>query len=108
MGSIDHRDINRSRSASGPYLGISMKLNQLFKGFGLQKRIPRKKIEARQNLLNKLREQETGNGEQVMKNSLSSVKNNPVETLVERIKATNNSREIKKSLLQRLTTVKGR
>ncbi|WP_414621401.1 hypothetical protein [Calothrix sp. CCY 0018] len=57
FGDIDDRDFDGSRSASGPYLGVTMKLNQLFSGFGLQKRVPRQKIEARQALLNKLRVQ---------------------------------------------------
>ena len=60
FGEIDDRDFDGSRSASGPYLGVTMKLNQLFSGFGLQKKVPRKRIEARQNLLNKIKEG-TGN-----------------------------------------------
>ena len=80
-----------------------MKLNQLFRGFGLQKRTPRKKIEARQNLLNQLRERGTEN-----ENILSEAKKNPLENLVETIKTGNKSEELKKSLLQRLTTGKRR
>jgi hypothetical protein len=61
FGEIDDRDFDGSRSASGPYLGVTMKLNELFSGFGMQKRVPRQKIEQRQILLNKLKKG-TGNG----------------------------------------------
>jgi hypothetical protein len=61
FGEIDDRDFDGSRSASGPYLGVTMKLNELFSGFGMQKRVPRKEIEQRQILLNKLKKG-TGNG----------------------------------------------
>ncbi len=62
FGEIDDRDFDGSRSASGPYLGVTMKLNELFSGFGLQKKVPRQKIEARQSLLNQLKdEKKTGN-----------------------------------------------
>ncbi len=40
-GSINNdRDFSGSRSAGGPYLGVTFKLNELFDGFGLQKVSP--------------------------------------------------------------------
>ncbi|MBV6628221.1 MAG: hypothetical protein KI793_35765, partial [Rivularia sp. (in: Bacteria)] len=118
FGEIDDRDFDGSRSASGPYLGVTMKLNQLFSGFGLQKRIPRKKIEARQNLLNNLKKG-TGNtqpisleGNQQKKRSLEKdvldASKNPLESLAERIKQTNKAEKVEKTLLQRLMTGQGR
>jgi hypothetical protein len=41
FGKVDDRDFNGTRSAGGPYLGLTFKLNELFEGFGLQKAIPR-------------------------------------------------------------------
>jgi hypothetical protein len=55
FGEIDDRDFDGSRSASGPYLGLTVKLNELFNGFGLQKTVPRQEIEQRQSLIDKLR-----------------------------------------------------
>ncbi|MBE9216007.1 hypothetical protein IQ247_25655 [Plectonema cf. radiosum LEGE 06105] len=55
FGEIDDRDFDGSRSASGPYLGLTVKLNELFNGFGLQKRVPRQEIEQRQFLINQLK-----------------------------------------------------
>ena len=101
FGDIDDRDFDGSRSAGGAYLGVTMKLNHLFSGFGLQKRVPRRKIEARQNLLNKIKKG-TGNGEQGTENL------NPLETLAERIKQANKAEKVEKTLLQRLTTGQGR
>jgi hypothetical protein len=40
FGNISDRDFDGSRSASGPYLGITVKVNELFSGFGLQKVTP--------------------------------------------------------------------
>ena len=125
FGDIDDRDFDGSRSASGPYLGVTMKLNQLFSGFGLQKRVPRKKIEARQNLLNQLKKG-TGNGEQrkvqsgdipkssnfsreeTVKLNVSDIKKNPLGTLADKIKKVNKAKKVEKTLLQRLMTGKGR
>jgi hypothetical protein len=40
-GSVNNdRDFSGSRSAGGPYLGVTFKLNELFDGFGLQKVAP--------------------------------------------------------------------
>ncbi|WP_341526062.1 TonB-dependent receptor [Nostoc sp. UHCC 0302] len=41
FGQVDDRDFSGTRSAGGPYLGITVKLNELFEGFGQQKPVPR-------------------------------------------------------------------
>ncbi|MEL6163578.1 MAG: hypothetical protein AAFR37_07385, partial [Cyanobacteria bacterium J06628_3] len=108
LGDIDDRDFDGSRSASGPYLGVTMKLNQLFSGFGLQKRVPREKIEQRQTLLNKLKKGTENSERKTRELDVSDIKKNPLGTLAERIKKANKAKKVEKSLLQRLTTVKGR
>ncbi|MEA5516509.1 invasin domain 3-containing protein [Nodularia sp. UHCC 0506] len=40
FGKVDDPDFSGSRSAGGPYLGLTLKLNELFDGFGLQKPTP--------------------------------------------------------------------
>ena len=40
FGNVDDRSFGGSRSASGPYVGLTVKLNELFDGFGLQKTVP--------------------------------------------------------------------
>ncbi|MEO1184158.1 MAG: hypothetical protein AAFX46_05325, partial [Cyanobacteria bacterium J06636_27] len=92
----------------GPYLGVTMKLNQLFSGFGLQKRVPREKIEQRQTLLNKLKKGTENSERKTRELDVSDIKKNPLGTLAERIKKANKAKKVEKSLLQRLTTVKGR
>ncbi len=37
FGRVNDRDFDGTRSAGGPYLGLTIKLNELFSGFGLQK-----------------------------------------------------------------------
>ncbi|MBD2471623.1 TonB-dependent receptor [Nostoc sp. FACHB-145] len=37
FGNVDDRDFSGTRSAGGPYLGLTLKLNELFDGFGQQK-----------------------------------------------------------------------
>ncbi|MGF1676734.1 MAG: hypothetical protein ACFCUV_24105 [Rivularia sp. (in: cyanobacteria)] len=86
FGEIDDRDFDGSRSASGPYLGLTVKLNELFNGFGLQKRVPRQEIEQRQTLINQLKDKK------------------PTATSLERIKKANKSQKDEKTLLQRLMT----
>ncbi|AUS99885.1 hypothetical protein CLI64_05490 [Nostoc sp. CENA543] len=39
FGKVDDRDFSGTRSAGGAYLGLTLKLNELFDGFGLQKPI---------------------------------------------------------------------
>ena len=57
LGDIDDRDFSGSRSAGGPYVGVSMKLNELFDGFGLQKVTPRQQEESEVvPLVNKLKQ----------------------------------------------------
>ncbi|MEA5619596.1 TonB-dependent receptor, partial [Cronbergia sp. UHCC 0137] len=40
FGNVDDRDFSGSRSAGGAYLGLNVKLNELFEGFGQQKVTP--------------------------------------------------------------------
>lgn len=40
FGDVSDRDFSGSRSAGGAYLGLTVKLNELFDGFGLQKPVP--------------------------------------------------------------------
>jgi hypothetical protein len=40
FGKVSDRDFDGTRSASGPYFGVTMKLNELFNGFGLQRATP--------------------------------------------------------------------
>lgn len=40
FGRVNDRDFSGTRSASGPYIGLTLKVNELFNGFGLQKVSP--------------------------------------------------------------------
>lgn len=40
FGRVRDRDFNGSRAASGPYVGVTLKLNELFDGFGRQEPTP--------------------------------------------------------------------
>ncbi|HYX12762.1 MAG TPA: TonB-dependent receptor [Nostoc sp.] len=42
FGNVDDRDFSGTRSAGGAYLGVTLKLNELFEGFGQQKPVPGK------------------------------------------------------------------
>lgn len=46
FGKVDDRDFSGTRSAGGAYLGLTVKLNELFNGFGLQKRPPAQQKES--------------------------------------------------------------
>ncbi|MEM7553217.1 MAG: hypothetical protein AAF378_03810 [Cyanobacteria bacterium P01_A01_bin.84] len=46
FGSVDDRDFSGYRSRGGLYLNVSLKLNELFGGFGLQKPVPRQQQES--------------------------------------------------------------
>ncbi|MBF2062814.1 MAG: TonB-dependent receptor [Calothrix sp. C42_A2020_038] len=46
FGKVDDRDFSGTRSAGGAYLGLTVKLNELFNGFGLQKRPPTQQKES--------------------------------------------------------------
>jgi hypothetical protein len=41
FGKVSDRDFDGARSASGPYVGVTIKLNELFNGFGLQRSLPK-------------------------------------------------------------------
>ncbi|NJO63765.1 MAG: hypothetical protein HC836_37955 [Richelia sp. RM2_1_2] len=94
FGEIDDRDFDGSRSASGPYLGLTVKLNELFNGFGLQKRVPRQEIEQRQFLINQLKKG-IGKGQQATEKITKAKKN---------FKAGNQAKQIEKTLLEKLMT----
>jgi hypothetical protein len=56
FGKVDDRDFSGTRSAGGAYLGVSVKLNELFDGFGQQKPVPRQPQEsAMKTLVGKLK-----------------------------------------------------
>jgi hypothetical protein len=56
FGKVDDRDFSGTRSAGGAYLGVSVKLNELFDGFGQQKPVPRQPHEsAMKTLVGKLK-----------------------------------------------------
>ncbi|MHC5726553.1 MAG: TonB-dependent receptor, partial [Nostoc sp.] len=46
FGKVDDRDFSGTRSAGGAYLGFTVKLNELFDGFGQQKIAPRQQQES--------------------------------------------------------------
>ncbi|MEH2083544.1 MAG: hypothetical protein V7K89_27285, partial [Nostoc sp.] len=46
FGKVDDRDFSGTRSAGGAYLGFTVKLNDLFDGFGQQKPIARQPQES--------------------------------------------------------------
>ncbi|MGD1875114.1 MAG: hypothetical protein ACFB02_18925 [Mastigocoleus sp.] len=46
FGSVEDRDFSGYRSRGGVYLNVSLKLNELFGGFGLQKPVPRQQQES--------------------------------------------------------------
>ncbi|MDB9376136.1 TonB-dependent receptor [Nodularia sphaerocarpa] len=62
VGKVDDRDFSGTRSAGGPYLGITVKLNELFSGFGLQK-IPPAQPQASmvKTLVNRLKDTKAAN-----------------------------------------------
>ncbi|MCP6758033.1 MAG: TonB-dependent receptor [Fischerella sp. CENA71] len=56
FGNVDDRDFSGTRSAGGPYLGLTLKLNELFDGFGLQNNPPsQQEVSMRKTLLQKLK-----------------------------------------------------
>ncbi|MGJ5672310.1 MAG: TonB-dependent receptor [Nostochopsis sp.] len=55
FGKVDDRDFSGTRSAGGLYVGLTMKLNELFDGFGLQKIPPRQQQESTKTLVEKLK-----------------------------------------------------
>ena len=46
FGKVDDRDFSGTRSAGGAYLGLTLKLNELFEGFGQQKVAPQQQKES--------------------------------------------------------------
>ncbi len=61
FGKVDDRDFSGTRSAGGPYLGLTLKLNELFDGFGLQKPIARQQQKSTmKTLVDKLKRATTG------------------------------------------------
>jgi hypothetical protein len=63
FGRVDDYDFNGSRSADGPYIGITVKLNGLWEGFGEQTVAP---VQQKESLIKeKDKEQSNSNGESV-------------------------------------------
>jgi hypothetical protein len=61
FGKVDDRDFSGTRSAGGLYLGLALKLNELWDGFGLQKPIARQQQKSGVNtLMEKLKRATTG------------------------------------------------
>jgi hypothetical protein len=61
FGNVDDRDFSGTRSAGGPYVGLTLKLNELFDGFGLQKVAPRQQQESTvTTVVNKLKRAKAG------------------------------------------------
>ena len=59
FGKVDDRDFSGTRSAGGPYLGLTLKLNELFDGFGQQK-IPPPQQQQSTTLVNRLKNVTSG------------------------------------------------
>jgi hypothetical protein len=59
FGGANDRDFG-SRSASGPYIGLTVKINELFNGFGLQKVAPLQQRESEKNSSNTSQSASTG------------------------------------------------
>ncbi|QSJ15620.1 TonB-dependent receptor [Nostoc sp. UHCC 0702] len=59
FGNVDDRDFSGTRSAGGPYLGLTLKLNELFDGFGQQK-IPPPQQQQSTTLVNRLKNVTSG------------------------------------------------
>ncbi len=119
FGSVDDRDFTGYRSEGGLYLNVSLKLNELFGGFGLQKTVPKQEQESESplvrngsqqqsqkpnklterlkknesnRLVNRLKqEQGTGNGEQGRENSsINNTQSRIPNTELKQIKLINN------------------
>ena len=54
FGNVDDEDFGGSRFANGFYFGFTVKLNELFEGFGLQKPAPRRQQESQDEPIAKL------------------------------------------------------
>jgi hypothetical protein len=86
FGNIDDRDFSGTRSAGGPYLGLTLKLNELFDGFGLQKVPPRQDKESTvQAVVNKLKNSKAGTVQTVV-NKLKNSKAGTIQTVVNKLK----------------------
>ncbi len=83
FGSIDDRDFTGYRSQGGVYVNISLKLNELLGGFGLQKPVPKQQQESEE----KPTASRNNNSQSKLINSLrlSSAQNSP-DKLVSRLK----------------------
>ncbi|MCX7593895.1 MAG: TonB-dependent receptor, partial [Fischerella sp.] len=55
FGKVDDRNFSGTRSAGGPYLGLTVKLNELWDGFGLQKPIVPQQQKSTNALVEKLK-----------------------------------------------------
>nr|WP_236117079.1 hypothetical protein [Hassalia byssoidea] len=101
FGSVDDRDFTGYRSEGGFYVNISLKLNELLGGFGLQKPVPRQQQESEVGPT----ASRNGNSQSKLINRLrlSSAQNSP-DKLVSRLKQTQPPvvEESKAELIKRL------
>jgi hypothetical protein len=86
FGSIDDRDFTGYRSEGGFYVNISLKLNELLGGFGLQKPVPKQQQESEVGPL--VREGGNSQSRLIKSLRLSSGQNSP-QGLVSRLKQNN-------------------
>lgn len=80
FGSVDDRDFTGYRSEGGLYLNVSLKLNQLIGGFGLQKPVPKQQQESEisplvRNQLEQSEKPETKLSERLKKNQSNTLVN---------------------------------
>lgn len=62
VGKVEDRDFSGTRSGSGPHIGLTIKVNELFNGFGLQRIPPPQPQKAMVNtLINQLKESKAAN-----------------------------------------------
>ncbi|MEO1183698.1 MAG: hypothetical protein AAFX46_02830, partial [Cyanobacteria bacterium J06636_27] len=84
FGSVDDRDFTGFRSTGGLYLNVSLKLNELFGGFGLQKPVPKQEQESEVSPL--VRDGSQRQSEKPKSKLAERLKKNQSDKLVNRLK----------------------
>ena len=84
FGSVDDRDFTGFRSTGGLYLNVSLKLNELFGGFGLQKPVPKQEQESEISPL--VRDGSQRQSEKPKSKLAERLKKNQSDKLVNRLK----------------------
>ncbi|MGB3636749.1 MAG: hypothetical protein WBA39_04035 [Rivularia sp. (in: cyanobacteria)] len=82
FGSVDDRDFTGYRSEGGLYLNVSLKLNELFGGFGLQKTVPKQEQESESPLVRNGSQQQSKKPSELAER----LKKNQSDKLVNRLK----------------------